>query len=49
MPFIQIGLVDKTERLDRGILQAAAAAFNIQVMQDLPKFWPVQATVVFFA
>jgi len=42
---IQVGLVDKTGELDQNLVQAAAAALNIQVMRDLPQFWNIQATV----
>jgi hypothetical protein len=33
--------------LDPELVQSAAAALNIQVMRDLPQFWPVQATVTY--
>jgi len=42
---IQIGLLDQTGNLDRDMLEAAAAAFNLQVQRDLPQFWNVSATV----
>jgi hypothetical protein len=42
---IQLGLVDKTGKLDPHLVQATAAALNVQVTRDLPKFWNVQATV----
>ncbi|HZU28448.1 MAG TPA: hypothetical protein VFA04_23180 [Bryobacteraceae bacterium] len=45
MSVIQVGLVDKTGKLDPDFVHAAAAALNIQVMRDLPQFWNVQATV----
>jgi hypothetical protein len=45
MSVIQIGLVDTTGRLNPDLVQAAAAALNLQVIRDLPQFWPVQATV----
>ena len=45
MTVIQIGLVDKTESVDPAFLEAAAAAFNLQVMRDVPPFWNIQATV----
>jgi hypothetical protein len=45
MSVIQVGLVDKTGKLDPDLVHAAAAALNIQVMRDLPQFWNVQATV----
>jgi hypothetical protein len=45
MSVIQVGLVDKTGELDTNLVQAAAAALNIQVMRDLPQYWNIQATV----
>ena len=45
MTVIQLGLVDKTGKLDAGLVQAAAAAINVQVIRDLPQYWPVTATV----
>jgi len=45
MSVIQVGLVDKTGALDPKLVQAAAAALNIQVMRDLSNIWNVQATV----
>ena len=45
MSLIHIGLVDKTGKLDPTFVQAAAAALNTQVIQDLPQYWPLQATV----
>lgn len=45
MSVIQVGLVDKTGKLDASLVQAAAAALNIQVMRDLPQYWNIQATV----
>jgi hypothetical protein len=42
---IQVGLVDATGNINPELVQAAAAALNIQVTRDLPQFWPVQATV----
>src|SRR5579859_715438 len=47
MSVIQVGLVDKTGKLDPDLVQSAAAALNIQVTRDL-QFWPaVHATVIF--
>ncbi|MBS0445140.1 MAG: hypothetical protein JSR59_04225 [Proteobacteria bacterium] len=46
MTIVQVGLVDTTDALDPQFVQAAAAAFNIQVTRDLPQFWPIQATVI---
>ena len=45
MSLIQVGLVDMTGNLDPALVQSTAAALNIQVMRDLPQFWPIQATV----
>lgn len=45
MSVIQVGLVDKTGKLDTKLVEAAAAALNVQVMRDLTQFWNVQATV----
>ena len=47
MSIIQVGLVDTTGKLDAELVQAAAAALNLQVMRDLPQFWNVQATVLY--
>ena len=49
MTVVQIGLVDKTGKLDAPLDQAASAALNIQVTRDLPQFWPVTATVVYLS
>ena len=46
MPLIQIGIVDTTGNLDSELIQEAAAAINVQVIQDLPQFWDIQATVL---
>jgi hypothetical protein len=45
MTVIQVGLVDTTGSINADLVQAAAAALNIQVTRDLPQFWNVQATV----
>jgi hypothetical protein len=45
MSVVQVGLVDKTGKLDTKLVEAAAAALNIQVMRDLSEIWSVQATV----
>jgi len=45
MSVIQVGLVDKTGKLDTQLLQETAAAIGIQVMRDLAPVWNVQATV----
>jgi hypothetical protein len=47
MSLIQVGLVDKTGEIDAGLLQATAAALNIQVTRDLTQFWTVQASVTY--
>ena len=45
MSVIQVGLVDKTGKLDPQLVQATASALNTQVMRDLSPIWNVQATV----
>ena len=45
MSVIQVGLVDKTGKLDSSLVESTAAALNIQVMRDLPQYWNVTATV----
>lgn len=45
MTIIQIGLVDTTGAIDVSLVQAVAAALNVQVTRDLPQYWNVQATV----
>jgi hypothetical protein len=45
MSVIQVGLVDKTGKLDPSLVEGTAAALNIQVMRDLPQYWNVHATV----
>ena len=45
MSVIQVGLLDKTGELDPQLVQATAAALNVQVMRDLPQYWNVTATV----
>jgi hypothetical protein len=47
MSVIQVGLVDKTGKLDVSLLQSAANAFNLQVMQHVSAIWNVDATVRF--
>jgi len=46
MSVIQVGLVDKTGELDPQLVQATAAALNVQVIRDLPQYWNVTATVL---
>jgi hypothetical protein len=45
MSLIQVGLVDPTRTVEPDTLHAAAAAFNVQVQRDVPRYWNVQATV----
>ena len=45
MSVIQVGLVDKTAKLDPQLVEAAAAAINTQVIRDLSPVWNIQATV----
>jgi len=45
MSIIQVGLVDTTGKINPDLVQAAAAALNVQVTRDLTQFWNVQATV----
>src|ERR1700730_6648626 len=46
MSVVQVGLVDKTRKLDPQLVQAVAAALNIQVIRDVPQYWNIQATVL---
>jgi hypothetical protein len=45
MTIIEVGLVDKTGKLDPSLVQATAASLNVQVMRDLTQYWNVRATV----
>lgn len=45
MRVIQVGLVDKTGKLDPKLVEEAAASLNVQVIRDLLQYWPVKATV----
>jgi len=45
MPVIQVGLVDKTGKIDKQLLQETAAAISIQITRDLSPIWNVQATL----
>ena len=45
MSVIQVGLVDKTGKLDTQLLQETAAALSVQVTRDVAPVWNVQATV----
>jgi hypothetical protein len=45
MSVIQVGLTDRTGKLDPNLVQEAAAALNIQIMRDLTQYWNVHATV----
>jgi hypothetical protein len=47
MSLTQVGLVDTTGKLDSELVQAVAAALNVQVQRDLPQYWNVKATVLF--
>ncbi|MGB9236842.1 MAG: hypothetical protein WCC04_20730 [Terriglobales bacterium] len=47
MSLMQVGLVDKTGEIDAGLLQATAAALNVQATRDLTQFWNVQASVTY--
>jgi hypothetical protein len=47
MSVIQVGLVDTTGQLDTKLMQATAAALNVQVIRDLAQFWQVTATVAY--
>jgi hypothetical protein len=47
MSLLQVGLADKTGKIDATLLQAAAAALNIQVNRDLSQFWNVNASVTY--
>src|ERR1700722_15857919 len=46
MSLIQVGLIDKTSKINPALMRSAVAALNIQVTRDLPQFWNVQATVM---
>jgi len=45
MTVIQVGLIDTTGKLDPHLVEATAAALNVQVIRDLPQYWNVHATV----
>lgn len=45
MSLMQVGLVDTTGEIKPDLLQATAAALNIQVNRDLSPFWNVKASV----
>lgn len=45
MAVAQVGLIDRTGKIDTQLLQEAAAAIGIQVTRDLSPIWNVQATV----
>jgi hypothetical protein len=42
---IRIGRADTTGTVDNHTMAAAAAALNVQVTRDLPKFWNIDASV----
>lgn len=46
---VNVGLVDLTGTVDTHTMAAVAAALNIQVTRDLPRYWGVQATVSYLA
>ena len=45
MSVIQVGLVDKTGKIDAQLLQETAAAISVQITRDLAPIWNLQATV----
>lgn len=45
----KVGLVDTTGTVDTQTMAAVAAALNVQVTRDLPKYWPVNASVSYLA
>ena len=45
MSVIQVGLVDTTGKIDPHLVEAAAAAINVQALRDLPQYWNVTGTV----
>lgn len=45
----KVGLVDTTGTVDTQTMAAVAAALNVQVTRDLPKYWPVSASVSYLA
>jgi hypothetical protein len=45
----KVGLVDTTGTVDTQTMAAVAAALNVQVTRDLPKYWPVRASVSYLA
>jgi len=47
MSVIQVGLADKTNEIDKELMQAVASALAIQVTRDLTQFWNIQATVTY--
>jgi hypothetical protein len=47
MLVIKVGLVDMTGSIDVSVMAAAAAALNVQVVRDLPQYWPISAAVSF--
>ncbi len=42
---IQVGLIDKTGKIDVALVQQAALSLNTQATRDLPQYWPISATV----
>jgi hypothetical protein len=45
MSVIQVGLADKTGKIDKELMQETAAALGIQVSRDVSPIWNVNATV----
>jgi hypothetical protein len=45
MSVMQVGLTDKTGKIDKGLMQETAAALGIQVSRDVSSIWNVSATV----
>lgn len=45
MSVIQIGLIDKTSKIDPQLLQETAAAISVQITRDFSPIWDIQATV----
>jgi hypothetical protein len=41
----RVGLADTTGTIAPRLMAAAAAALNVQVIRDLPRFWPIRASV----
>ena len=48
MSVIQVGLVDTTGKIDPHLVEAAAAAINVQALRDLPQYWNVTGTCLLY-